>query len=78
LLDLWWLGIDPTTREIVVATALVGTVYESLGGRRIAEPTNLNDRPTEAVLARAYAKFEAAELARSAALAGEADGGPPT
>lgn len=67
LLDLKLLAINPLTREVTVSRLLSGTQYESLSGKRIAEPALLPQRPSQDALDVLWRDFTEAEAHRPAA-----------
>lgn len=50
LFDLGLIAIDPTTRQVIIAPSLKGTIYGELEGRVIAEPSNPQLQPSVATL----------------------------
>lgn len=64
LLDYKYLAADPETRAIVISKRLVGTQYNELSGRTIAEPISPAQRPTGSVLERVWQEFRQAEAER--------------
>ena len=50
LFDQGLIAIDPTTRQVIIASALKGTAYGELEGRAIAEPSSPELQPSTAAL----------------------------
>jgi predicted restriction endonuclease len=67
LLDLKLLAINPQNREVAVSRLLSGTQYESLSGKRIAEPAPLSQRPSKDAHDALWQKFTQAEAHRPVA-----------
>lgn len=57
LFDCGLLSVDPATRTIVIADSLVGSTYESLGGRKLRVPKNPAYTPSRKALTRHFSAF---------------------
>lgn len=64
LLDLRLLALDPTAREVVLSKLLAGTQYESLSGRRVADPAEGWQRPSQDALDSKWWEYTETENAR--------------
>ena len=64
LLDLRLLAVDPHGRTIVMSKLLAGTDYESLAGRKLADPAAPSQRPSDDALSRNWQDFLETEQAR--------------
>lgn len=58
LLDLNLIGIDPTSRKVVVAAELRATCYGELDGQVLSVPTDETLRPSKAALEQRWASFK--------------------
>jgi hypothetical protein len=58
-------GVNPLSRCAVISTALMGTAYENLAGKRVSEPSEPASRPSREALAEhlAWACLEALDNA---------------
>jgi len=62
LFDCWLIAIEPTSRTVVVASALDGSSYAKLGGRKLRATMDPSSSASKRSLERRYAAFEARRL----------------
>lgn len=70
LLDYKLWAPDPVTRTVVISKSLVGTEYNELFGKKIAEPVNPEERPAASVLEKVWKEFTQAVGGTSVKLLG--------
>jgi hypothetical protein len=61
LLDQQLLAPEPDSRTIQISKQLIGTPYEELSGRPLADPVTLSQRPAVDVLQKVWQSFQLAE-----------------